>query len=392
MYRCKIFILIFVSCLCFSCSNTALPPVIAEENYQPDDLRADQFFITHQQYELVEPDDIFALDEEMTKFVHGKLNRIKDPYARSKTLLTKLFNQSAGALQYNKGANLTAIQAYHQNTANCLSLTILAYTLANEAGLTVKFQQIEIPEYWVREGSYNMLTGHVNMKITGDSKSPFRVIWGKNDLIIDFDPYSTRHYFNKKIISKERVVAMFYNNRGANAIVNKEFDLAYAYFKKSTLIDPQYSSAWANLGLLYKNIGEFQLAESSYKYAISLNSKNHNAWNNLAILYQTIDNNNQAYDIYNYLNKVRLHNPFYHALLGEESFYRGDYEQSIVHYNKAKQMNPLEHEFYFGLAKAYYKLGKFKKSESFLVKAKQRAPFKDIEEKYSNKLNLLTRL
>ncbi|MDG2393816.1 MAG: tetratricopeptide repeat protein, partial [Thalassotalea sp.] len=347
---------------------------------------------TYQEHKLVEPKDIFALDAEMIEFVDTKLSRIDDPYLRAKALLTKLFNDSASTLRYNKGANLTAIDAYHQQTANCLSLTILAYTLADEANLVVKFQQVEIPEYWVREGSYNMLTGHVNLRVTGDKKSPFIVIWGNNDLLIDFDPYASRHYFTKKVISKERVTAMFYNNRGAQAIVNNEYDLAYAYFKKATQVDAEYSSAWANLGLLYKSVGHYSVAESAYKFAINLNQKNHNAWNNLAILYKSTEQMSQATAIYEYLDKVRLGNPFYHGLLGEEAFYRGDFEQSIVHYNKAKRMNPLEHEFYFGLAKAYYKLGKFKKSQSYLVKAKHHAPFKDIEDKYQTKLSLLTRL
>ncbi|MDG1732884.1 MAG: tetratricopeptide repeat protein [Thalassotalea sp.] len=388
----NLFAVLAISIFCFSCSNTATSPNISQNISQPQQLLIDDVFPTYQEHKLVEPKDIFALDAEMIEFVDTKLSRIDDPYLRAKALLTKLFNDSASTLRYNKGANLTAIDAYHQQTANCLSLTILAYTLADEANLVVKFQQVEIPEYWVREGSYNMLTGHVNLRVTGDKKSPFIVIWGNNDLLIDFDPYASRHYFTKKVISKERVTAMFYNNRGAQAIVNNEYDLAYAYFKKATQVDAEYSSAWANLGLLYKSVGHYSVAESAYKFAINLNQKNHNAWNNLAILYKSTEQMSQANAIYEYLDEVRLGNPFYHGLLGEEAFYRGDFEQSIVHYNKAKRMNPLEHEFYFGLAKAYYKLGKFKKSQSYLVKAKHHAPFKDIEDKYQTKLSLLTRL
>lgn len=392
MIKRNLFALLAISVFCFSCSNTATSPITFQNISHPQQLLIDDVFPTYQEYTLVEPDDIFALDAEMIEFVDTKLSRIEDPYLRSEALLTKLFNDSAATLRYRKGANLTAIDAYHQQTANCLSLTILAFTLADEANLAVKFQQVEIPEYWVREGSYNMLTGHVNLRVTGDKKSPYKIVWGKSDLLIDFDPYASRHYFTKKVISKERVTAMFYNNRGAQAIVNNEYDLAYAYFKKATQVDAEYSSAWANLGLLYRNVGRYDIAELAYKFAININENNHNAWNNLAILYSSTEKISQANAIYEYLYEVRLDNPFYYGLLGEEAFYRGDYEQSIVHYNKAKRMNPIEHEFYFGLAKAYYKLGELDKSESYLIKAKRYAPFKDIEDKYQSKLSLLTRL
>ena len=361
-------------------------------NVDTSNLLYDDAFPKHLNYSLETEKQIYELDDEMYRFVHSRLLFEEDPYTRARLLLTKLFHRSPEDLRYQNGANLTAQQAFHQNTANCLSLTILAYTLAKEANLQVKFQEVLIPEYWIREGSYNMLTGHVNLKIVGDMKTPYKIVWGKKETVIDFDPYSVKKHFPKNTITKDRVTAMFYNNKGAQALVKNNYNLAYAYFKAAIKQEPDFSPVWGNLGLLYKKVGLISYAEQAYLASVNFNIKNYNAWNNLAILVTEQEKYDEATKIYSFIHKARMKNPYYHALLGEEAFYNGDYRLSISHYKKAKKMADKEHEFYFGLARSYYKLGDYKQSEYYLIKAKRYAHFKDIEDKYQNKLNLLSKL
>lgn len=373
-----------------SCSSS--PKQTGLVNTDTSILLVDEAFPTQSNYSIESIEQIYAIDEEMNDFIHSSLMHEKDPYNRARLLLKKLFYRSPEKLRYQNGANLTAQQAFHQNTANCLSLTILAYTLANEANLNIKFQEVLIPEYWIREGSYNMLTGHVNLKVVGDLRTQYKVIWGRKETVIDFDPYSVKKHFPKNVISRNRVTAMFYNNKGAQALVRNDFDLAYVYFKASIQQEPDFSPVWGNLGLLYKKIGLIGYAEQAYLKSVDINYKNYNAWNNLAILVSEQSRHEEAKKIYSYIHRARMKNPYYHGLLGEEAYYNGDYETAISHFKKAKSMSGKEHEFYFGLAKSFYKLGDYKKSEYFLLKAKRYAKFKDIEDKYQNKLNLLSRL
>ncbi len=384
----KVILLFCCGCFFSGCSTTE----IATSNVFYDQLFYDQAFPDYLNYPIATPEEIYALDDSMNDFVHSHLMKIEDPFLRSKALLTKLFNQSPHTLRYLNGANLIAAEAFHQNEANCLSLTILAYALADEANLLIKFQEIDIPEYWVREGQFNMLTGHVNLRVIGDKINPYKIIWGNSDITIDFDPYNNRKYFSKRIISKNRVTAMFYNNKGAQAIVNNDLNMAYAYFKHSLNQDPNFSPAWGNLGLVYKKVGLTSYAEQAYLTAIDIDDSNLNAWNNLAILEQEQERFEDAAKIRRFLAKIRNQNPYYHALLGDEAYYKGDYQLAIKYYKQAKAMSPKEHEFYFGLARSFFKLGDYKKSEFYLEKAKRNAHFKDIEDKYQSKLNLLTRL
>ncbi|WP_371372188.1 tetratricopeptide repeat protein [Thalassotalea aquiviva] len=381
------------SLLLFSCAHVNDPLAdLKHTTLTHQSLYDDNAFLGYKDYSVVSQDQIFALNDQMKAFVATQLQTEKEPYQRAKKLLTHLFSQSPTSLQYQNGANLTAIETYNQNVANCLSLTILAYTLAEHAKLTLAFQEIIIPEYWVRNGQYNLLTGHVNLKVTGKKQAPGKVVWGQNSITIDFDPYSTKHHFTKRLISKNKVTAMFYNNRGAQAIVAGDSPKAYAYLKAATLMDPKFGPAWANLGLLYKQQNLLELAENTYIKAISLDNKNYNAWNNLSILYasQAKDEKAKAIDIY--LLNARIHNPYYHGLLGDEALYQGNFSQAIKHFKRANKMKPEEDEFYFGLAKAYFKLGDLNKSQRYLMKAKAHAPFQSIEKKYQDKLSLFSSL
>jgi hypothetical protein len=125
----------------------------------------------------------------------------------SNLLLDHIFPQDNIALSYKSNANVTAREAFHSATANCMSLIIMAYALAKQAGLAVDFQQVEIPEYRVKNGQCNLLTGHTNLLI---------------------------------------------KTKGGQALVDHQYIIAYQYLKAATQADKLFSSAWGNLAVLYK--------------------------------------------------------------------------------------------------------------------------------------------
>jgi len=84
--------------------------------------------------------------------VQAKLINNLSAQQKVHTLLKHLFNDENIALTYDSNANITASQVYHGKVAHCMSLTILAYTLADKAGMNISFQKVEVPEYWVRNG------------------------------------------------------------------------------------------------------------------------------------------------------------------------------------------------------------------------------------------------
>jgi len=381
----KIIYAVLLSSLVYGCQNSisSIQPTVS----QPPLL--DDSFISHQTFIVESEEDIFALDNEMKLMVSKKLKPDKDIKRRTLKLLKQIFDSEGISLTYKSNANVNARQAYHNKQANCLSLTIMAYALANEAELNVKFQQVDTPEYWVRNGEYNLLTGHVNLLVKQKSFDTNTFIWGSNGFQIDFDPLASKSSFKRTVIQKNTVLAMFYNNKGAEALVEGNYNSAYMYFKEAAIIEPLFSQTWGNLGILYKYINKHNEAEQSYRYAIYLDSNNFTAMENLAILLTQQEKFDEAASIKHKLHIKRSSNPYYYALLADDAFYEGNLEQAISYYKKAIKMERKAHEFHFGLAKAYFQMNKPKLAKKSLKRAIAYNRSRGSEKLYTAKLNLM---
>jgi tetratricopeptide (TPR) repeat protein len=276
----------YVLLLCFpliiACQSN--PNYKASQILPRQNLYLDNEFSSKTFLRIETEQEIFALDDEMRVMVQEKLTHNFTAYQKAKILLKHLFNDENIALSYQGNANVTARQAYHNKVANCISLTIMAYALAKEAGMNVSFRDVEIPEYWVRNGQYNLLTGHVNLLVKENTEVRRRLVWGEKEMRIDFDPFVAKKTFPSRNITKQTLLAMFYNNKGAEEMVNDNYPLAYRYLKKATQTDNQFTSAWGNLGILYKLNDHNEMAEHTYRHAIRLKSNNLTSLGNLALL------------------------------------------------------------------------------------------------------------
>jgi len=384
---------IFIWCLLlslpllFSCQS--ISEHLDYSQVKVNSLYIDQEFTKPVLFEVESEQEIFMLDEEMIALVDTKLKSSYSPKKKAKILLDHIFSQDNIALSYTSNANITAREAFHSQTANCMSLTIMAYALAKEAGLNVDFQQVNIPEYWVRNGQYNLLTGHINLLIKTKNNIDRTTIYGSNTLQIDFDPYVLKESFSKKVINKNTVLAMFYNNKGGQALVNENYIIAYQYFKAATKADRLFSSAWGNLAVLYKLTHHDQIAESTYRHAILLKQDNYTALANLAILLRKKEAIEEAEKIEHKLQTKRNKNPYYHAVLADEAYYKHNYPQALLHYKKAIKLNNKIHELYFGLAKVYYQLNKISAAKKAIKMALRLNKVKLTESQYIAKLNFL---
>lgn len=334
-------------------------------------------------------DEIFFVSAEMQHYIDNRLLLIDDPLLRARTIIADLFDRSDLNLTYDSGANLTASEAFTSGLANCLSLTILAYSLAEGADLHAQFREVLIDEYWTQDDEDIFLNGHVNLKISGASSDANVINFTTRSVIVDFMPVFGNLSKPSRVLPKNDLIAHFYNNKGAEALVRNDYKLSYAYFRKALKLSPTNSSVYNNLALLYKRNNFFDKAESSLEYALELNEKNLNAQENLAYLYLVTDRKKSAQEILRGLEQRRSSNPFYHIMLGRQNYHSGDYRASISHYRDALKLTDNNHEVYFGLAQSYFQMGDYERAEFNLRKAKKFIKPEDLKEKYQNKVNAL---
>ena len=347
------------------------------------------------QQQLVESEQqIFQLDHSLKQQLSAYVQTRKSADEIAYSVLSFLLTNGDNSLSYQSTSTQTASQSYQNLNANCLSLSILAYSLAEHLGLKARFQKVHVPEYWALNQGFNLLTGHIKLAIDNKTKlKDSSLVYQRNQrLIIDFDPNSRQARFATSSLSKKRVTAMFYNNKGGEALVNKQFDLAYSYFKAAINTDSSFSASWGNLGVLFKQLGDLKQAEEMYRYAIALNADNNTAQGNLALLYKLTDRVAEGDKLLAELDRKRQTNPYYHISLGNSDYVSGDYTNAISHYKKANAMSPTLHESHFGLARSYFELNNITKAEFHLRKARKKADFVHEIQRYDNKLIALKSL
>ena len=167
---------------------------------------------------------------------------------------------------------------------------------------------------------------------------------------------------------------MFYNNKGGEALVNKQFDLAYSYFKAAINTDSSFSASWGNLGVLFKQLGDLKQAEEMYRYAIALNADNNTAQGNLALLYKkncryesALPYLSDAIEIWNSIKFNNYKNLAY-SYYNQGELYKslGKYELSVQSFKKGIGLLSKNKELYYdlyieqnyGLINLYLKFGK----------------------------------
>jgi tetratricopeptide (TPR) repeat protein len=385
MYR-RLFFLLLVGTLSVGCQTFHHQTL----NIDIDKILLESNFAGFEDVDVESPEQIFALDAPATDFIAERLLPIDDQSERMKTLVRYIFERTDFNLLYKSSANTVASETFTNRAANCLSLTIMTHALANSAGLNVDFQEIIIPEYWTRQNGYSVLNGHVNLKFSRRAK-PGKFSIANPSIEVDFDPLSPKEHFPANKISKQRVVGMFYNNKAAEALVEKQYVTAFAYLRASLMADQSFVSSWNNLGILYRMTGHYDQAEKTYKTAILIDEDYLQLQENLALLYQTRGREIEYQALISNVEDKRRSNTYYYFNLGQQANDKGEYREAINHFFEAVALDDDKHEFYFGLATAYAEVGDINNTKRFLRKAERVVKFDDWKNHYRSKLSLLSK-
>ncbi|MBU1437511.1 MAG: tetratricopeptide repeat protein [Gammaproteobacteria bacterium] len=315
----------------------------------------------------------------------------RDPKDRSTALINFIFDDKNDSLEYVNSATLVANQTLLKRQANCLSLTILAYSLANALGFDARFQDVEVPEYWITRSGNSLLNGHVNLVVNPDSKfaGVGQIVYRRNSFLIDFDRVPSRSKLKTTEINRNAIISMFYNNKAADAMLVQNDDLAYQYLKAAIHFAPELSGNWNNLAVLYRQKQLFSAAEQVYLHSLVLEPNHTNTMANLAMLYRMTGRPEQAVDLEAKVAKKRLSNPFYFVMLGNEAFERQDADTALHHYRQSLRLQPNTPEALFGMARGYLLKGDLTAASRYLQSAKKSVEPGAERRRYQSKLDLL---
>ena len=83
--------------------------------------------------------EIFELNDEAKAFAQSAIRGVFKPKEQIQALVQHVFSRSDLNLLYRSEASTVANQTFHNRAANCLSMSIMTYALANELGFSVRY-------------------------------------------------------------------------------------------------------------------------------------------------------------------------------------------------------------------------------------------------------------
>lgn len=318
------------------------------------------------------PEQIFALPEQAIQAFRGKLAIYDSTQERSYALLNFIFKENNDAMQYINGETLTAAEALKRGQANCLSLTILAYSLANSVGFKTEFRDVKIPEYWITRNGESFLNGHVNLQVQAiyPEEKPNIAYSAGSSYIIDFERGVGLGRLPYNVINKQDMVALFYNNKAAETMEAGDYQKAMLYLRAAGRAQPTLPDTWNNLAVWYKRQGQLPLAEQAYLQSLQLDPNHSNTMANLAILYNEQGKQAEAELLERKVERNREQNPYYFLMLGNEAVSQQQFAEAQKFYQRSLTINDQIAETHFSLAKLFLQQGRYDAAASHLNKAR----------------------
>lgn len=342
----------------------------------PDRPRSLQFADSPVEYA---DEDVLRLDVDMRAFLAQHVEAGASNYVKLDQLVRALISDGAFGLVY-EDRTWSAAETFGRRAGNCLSFTNLFVALARETGLTVSYQEVDIPPDWTERNGTFTLNRHVNVQID---------LGAIGYHVVDFNIDDFRTSYERRLISDERALAHFFNNKGVEALQRGDTASAFANLKHALTRDPEFAPAWSNLGTLYRRQGLWSHAEASYLQALAVNRSEYVAISNLASLYAERGDMERSARFERRASLHRMRNPYYRFGLAREAFRGGDFDSAIGHLRYAVRRKPQEDSFHFLLGLSYLQKGDTKRARRWLDQAEELAQTDALKRNYRSKIDLL---
>ena len=360
---------------------------VAPTGSQPRDFFNDQLFV--QPSEQINVGDVFAISSEMKRYLSTEIAdqlRIK---GLQQGLVDALYNQQQLKIRYDSTKTRNASETFHDRVGNCLSLSIMTAALAQELGMPVRFKSLVVDETWARNGNLYFSVGHINLTLGSKSTNILRKFDGSAQITIDFIPPGEVRGEHAHDLAKETVIAMYMNNRAAEALARGNVNDAYWWSREAITQAPEFLNPYNTLGVVYRRHGNLLEAERVLTFALRQEPENMRVMSNLAVVLNDLGRTADAQLLAARIEKRQPHPPYHFFDLGQAAMLAKDYSAASAFFEEELRRDEYNHEFHFWLAAAYSELGNLKLSHKHLAKAMEFSTTVKAREMYAAKFDRL---
>ncbi|HXA46148.1 MAG TPA: hypothetical protein VNW52_00855 [Burkholderiaceae bacterium] len=332
----------------------------------------------------IDPADIFAVDAEMQNFLDHDVARRVLIDGQVMALVNALYTKEHKKFSYDSVQTRNAAAVFHQRSGNCLSYTIMTAAFAKQLHLPVQFHAISYGDIWDRNDDIDFLIGHVNLTIgikKGTSDDPAK--------LIDFGAFEDARNEISDDIGEDIIVAMYMNNRAAEALTKNKLDDAYWWARAAITSAPSFVGAYNTLGVIYSRHHNLIDAERVFRRTLEREPDNVLALANQVQVLTTMGRLEESQRLQRHLTEVQPNPPYYFFNRGMAAMRIGDYKTAKIEFTKEVNRASYNHQFHFWLALANYRLGNINETLKQLEVAMDNSPNTEQHDLYAAKLEKL---
>lgn len=217
-------------------------------------------------------DNPLALSDEMRDTAYRVAGQ-QAPTTQLKALQQYLFDTERFPFDYEARGTYTAMEAFERREGNCVSFTNLFIALGRSLGVPLRAALI-------RRGT-SELDGDLVVVNTHMVAAYQRT---DGTTIFDFSRSENRQLTGFFVLDDVWVTSVFLNNKGVEALRAGRYDEAIETLHQAVRLTPDFTPAFANLGVAYRRNDQPQKAFEIYQQALAGETRDATVLNNLASL------------------------------------------------------------------------------------------------------------
>lgn len=303
-------------------------------------------------------------------------------------LIDALYTRGRLQLDYDSENTRTAAEAFEAKRGNCMSLVLMTAAFARHLNLPVRFNSVVLEESWTRANGIFFVAGHVNISLGRPLAITGRAtVLGESELLtIDFLPPEQLRAQRSRPIEESTLLAMFLNNRAAEALTHNRLDDAYWWARAAIASDARWLAAYNTLAVLYRRKGLQEAAESTLRLVLAREPLNVQAMSNLVLVLSDAGRREEAQRYADQLAQIQPVPPYKFFDDGVAAMKAGEFAAARQLFRKEVARAAYVPEFHFWLALASYGLGDLPGARGEIAKALENSATSRDRELYGAKL------
>ncbi|WP_422014374.1 tetratricopeptide repeat protein [Roseateles sp.] len=318
------------------------------------------------------PGDAIAMSPEMQRFADGQARSEIHQKGLRDGLISALYSKGQLQLEYDSARTRNAAEAFDAKRGNCMSLVLMTAAFARYYSLPMTFNSVYIEEMWTRSGGLYFVAGHVNVTLARIATPTNSFVWGSDNLLtIDFLPPGIMRGQRSRPVEEATIIAMYLNNRAAEALTEGDIDNAYWWARAAIETDPRWLAAYNTLAVLYRRKGLGDHAESTLRMVLEREPLNVQSLSNLALVLNDAGRHAEAQVFTERLAQIQPIPPYQFFDQGLAALRAGDFAAARELFRKEIARDAYVSEFHFWLGVASYRMGDVSAAKGEITRALQ---------------------